>query len=166
MTDSGRCCYTVLHLASWKANHEFFYRFVNTKGRLKMNIQFYQYRDSYYNDKTVSRQSYSYNWNHYTWKNGLYIEKKCPDGDNYFYNNNVDEYFLWIENRATYAYEYKFKEIDVNITETQIWVGLYRHKSLPHYVRYAIRWYQNIDISHRRGLNVGCNVGWCIPVIC
>ena len=34
----------------------------------------YQYRDTHYKDKTVSRPSYLYNGNPHTWKDRLYIE--------------------------------------------------------------------------------------------
>ena len=33
-----------------------------------------QHRDSHHKDKTVSRLSYPYNGNPYTWKDGLFIE--------------------------------------------------------------------------------------------
>ena len=43
-------------------------------GRLNMKIPPSLFRDYHYKDKTVSRPSYLYNGNHYTWNEGLYIE--------------------------------------------------------------------------------------------
>ena len=43
-------------------------------GRLSIKITSYQYMDSHFKDKTVSRPSYLYNGNLHTWKDGLYIE--------------------------------------------------------------------------------------------
>ena len=43
-------------------------------GRLNIKMPSYQYRDSHYKDKTVSRPSYLYNRNILTWKDGLHIE--------------------------------------------------------------------------------------------
>ena len=47
---------------------------------LKIKVPFYQYKDSYYNDKTESRSSYLYNKKFHTLKDGLYIETgPCED---------------------------------------------------------------------------------------
>ena len=49
-------------------------------GYLNIKMSSYQYKDSYYKDKKVSRPSYLYNENPHTWKNGLYIVMgpRCP----------------------------------------------------------------------------------------
>ena len=46
----------------------------NQGPRLNIEMTSYQYRDSHYKDKTVSRQSYLHNGNSHTWKDRLYIE--------------------------------------------------------------------------------------------
>ena len=47
------------------------------RGCFNMNMLSYQYRDSYYKDKTVLWLSYLYNRNYYTWEGGLCIETGC-----------------------------------------------------------------------------------------
>ena len=44
------------------------------RGRLDIKISSYQYRDSHYKDKTVSRPSYLHNENLHTWKDSLYFK--------------------------------------------------------------------------------------------
>ena len=43
-------------------------------GHIKIRMLFYQKRDSYDKDETVSQLSHLYNWNLYIWKHDLYSE--------------------------------------------------------------------------------------------
>ena len=49
------------------------------EARLNIRISSYQYRNSHYKDKAISRPSYLYNWNNHIWKYRLYIKTGPPN---------------------------------------------------------------------------------------